>query len=844
MPIIRENFPRMKAPGGTEVIKANIVENGGFEIADPLAGGVPKYYPFIITADVILNASYQDDAHSGSYGYYLSVKATDQTAKTENAYRFLGRDGNIPYLEQGIILNLWYKMKANPDILNGGSAYCRITVQTSSYSYYLNYYFSANSLPGNNTFFAYFDARVPIGSWVNLHRNLTQDFIDAFGIPIDSNTCAFYLYFYITSPINPTGATELLIDDTSLVNSSSYDFLHLNGDFEYGTGQYWTNTNRSPSSIRLTSLDYREGNRAANLTVSTKRPSSYSYTSLIKYTFTSWSGYYDGLYVNKPDDLVLNFDWKFSNHTISGSNPQYAFALLHFGNMTKSIDIYFCLGTNTGDLHYSNYSSSTYQLIVLGAPGYELTNTWHHFSIDIFTLLDSLNLKNLCFYQLEYYLYLYSESYTYANLLVDDLQFITYPAADPGFENCFDWLSNNGLITWYSTSAEYTNRTEDAHSGFYAANISSYNNKYYQYCYRRTFLHVEHNLYTDFWWKINKLIIDGNAYSSIKFIINETNIVNYILGSAASSSFVNTSTNVFYFVENFNMTGNWNNLFRNVSNDVFDAFGENNWYIIGIELGSYATGNSVVETIYDDIQFVRDIQPPEINNPTVSPSEPEYYDSIVFSIEAIDNFAVQEVIFYYRLNGLSWQEESMTFQGTAYQVTLPPLDWNTEVEYYFFAVDSHGFSSFLGSDVNPYQIIIRDSVNPELNIQAPVLTTINGTVQFNVTGSDIGSGIGSFEVDVNGTLLYSGATIENVTWNTEQLENGKYSITFILRDNAGNEAIQTYTYTVSNPVPWTKQVANFFKQWWPYLTAGAGGLIIGILTIVIVVKVRKKKCAT
>ncbi|MHA1761967.1 MAG: GGIII-like transmembrane region-containing protein, partial [Candidatus Heimdallarchaeota archaeon] len=41
-----------------------------------------------------------------------------------------------------------------------------------------------------------------------------------------------------------------------------------------------------------------------------------------------------------------------------------------------------------------------------------------------------------------------------------------------------------------------------------------------------------------------------------------------------------------------------------------------------------------------------------------------------------------------------------------------------------------------------------------------------------------------------------------------------------------------------------KQVANFFKQWWPYLTAGAGGLIIGILTIVIVVKVRKKKRAT
>jgi len=842
MPQIKEISPRMKGPGGTELVKANIMENGGYELANP-SDGAPMYYAYHVSADEMLNASYQDDVHSGSYGYYLSVKATEQSSKTINAYRFLGLDSNNAYLNQGITLDLWFKVKANPDILGGGSARCRITIQTSTYNYYLDYYFSTNSLPANSTFFANFDVRASVGSWMNLHRNITQDFIDAFGIPIDSSMWAFYIYFYITSPINPTGATELLIDDTSLVNRTSYDFLYQNGDFELGNGQYWTNMNRSPASVRLTPLDYTEGNRAANLTVSTKRDFSVSYVSLSKYTFSSWNGYYDGLYMKNPNDVIVEFDWKFINHTVSGSNQQYAFTFLHFANRTKSIDIYFCLGSNTGNLVYTNYSSSNYQLIVLAANEYKSTNTWHHFRIDVSAILTALNLKNLCFYQLEYYLSLYSQQKTHSNLLVDDLQIITYPSGDPGFENSFDWLSYNGLITWYSTDAKYSNRTEDAHNGLYAANISSYNNQYLQFCSRKTFLHVEQqNLYTDFWWKINKLTIGGNAYSRIKLLVNGTKSVNYILGSTAASSFLNDSNNVYYYVKNFNTTGTWNNLFRNVSNDIFSVFGENNWFITDIELGSYATGTSVVETIYDDIQFIRDIQPPEFINPAVSPPEPEYYEPITFSIEVIDNFAVQEVIFYYRLNGQSWQAQSMTLQETSYQVTLSPLNYNTEVEYYFFAIDIHGFNSSLGSDLNPYQITIKDLTEPELYVEAPVIPTINSTVQFNVTGSDAGSGIGSFEVDVNGTILYSGATIENVViWNTEEFENGFYIITFVLTDNAGNEAIQTFSYTVSNPIPWTEQVVNFFKQWWPYLTAGAGGLIVAILTIAIVVKVRKKK---
>jgi len=121
---------------------------------------------------------------------------------------------------------------------------------------------------------------------------------------------------------------------------------------------------------------------------------------------------------------------------------------------------------------------------------------------------------------------------------------------------------------------------------------------------------------------------------------------------------------------------------------------------------------------------------------------------------------------------------------------------------------------------------------------------LNGTIIFNITDAyDLGSGIATFEIIINGTIVYDETTFPaSYAWDTEIYDNIDYQVIFRIEDNAGNIVEINLEYTIYNPPTGWETFKAFMIKWGPYIGGGAGALLIGILVIVIVVR-RKKRIA-
>ena len=90
-------------------------------------------------------------------------------------------------------------------------------------------------------------------------------------------------------------------------------------------------------------------------------------------------------------------------------------------------------------------------------------------------------------------------------------------------------------------------------------------------------------------WRLDRISSASFTYNYIAMRLDSgIRNVNYILGKSGSVTYTNSSSQCFYYVDGFNLTGIWTNLFRNVSNDVYSAFGINDWNITQIGIISYS----------------------------------------------------------------------------------------------------------------------------------------------------------------------------------------------------------------------------------------------------------------
>ncbi|NHJ32582.1 MAG: hypothetical protein FK732_06950 [Asgard group archaeon] len=836
-----------EAGPGFENVKGNIMRDGGFEEINAYGG--PEHYWYGGSGYQFSNASYKDDVHGGLYGLYYGAKGTDQFYTEARTSRYLPYIPERAYLIQDISLDVWIKPKANPDISTDAiaQAYLELRVNSGSGTYRLYYCFSKQDFSfSNDTDEAYFDVREPIGSWFNLQRNVTLDL--EVGIPTATIDSSFYvenIYFTAVSPRNPTGFVEVLVDDVVISNVSAFNYLEINGDFEDGNGGWWSSNNYGPSSTKLSYDDYTQGLSSLNLTASAYfDDGSSSYQNVYKNLATG-SFNPDTYYPLAPGDFVINFDWKYSD-TENGGNNQDAYYYISLENDTMYAYLYFMLGEDSDSVTSGNITDPSYFQRYYLAPSFGSRNTWEHFSLDLFEILQIENLQNIVPYYNGWGIDAGEEQNCTVTLLVDDYNIITDPLGDPSFEQAEDWLPNDPLNSWSSQSHDYVNRTTDAHSGTYACNATSYGGIGNTYCYRYSYFQIEANLYTDFWWRLDTLSGPNPGYSYIYLTLDNSYYMYYILGVTPSSSLINSSNTVFYYVANQNQTGIWNNLFRNVQYDAFEAFGDANWNITEIRMGNYAVGTTTVSTIFDDLYFVRDIAGPVITGLAQSPPEPQYGEAVTIEVDVTDNVDVFAVEMFYKIGAGSWIGVPMTNTvDIHYEAVIPAQDYNTVIQYYFIAYDIYGFDTPLGSALAPFEYTVADFIDPILDVERPLTTEpIIGDVIFNITGEDPGSGIALFEISIGTETVYSDAIVPaDYLWHTTYLDNGNQTIVFSLEDNAGNIAVLELEYNIDNLIPWYVRAKTFLKKWYPYISAGAGVLIVGSFTLAIVIRVRRRRKA-
>ncbi|NHJ87321.1 MAG: hypothetical protein FK734_17790, partial [Asgard group archaeon] len=522
--------------GGEEYVKTTINQNSGFESA--YGNGIPEDYSYWVTGYQFVDAEYQDLVHGGSYAGLCRAKGTEQGAATAEAYRtFNSYTSGYPILVQGITLDFWIYSHPNPDTY--GVHYFSVRVYTGSTNRYMNYYIAANSVqPNTSSTTVYFDLRdTPSGSWQNIQRNLTYDYESFFGTP-SPTTYAYYIYFRTQSPIYPTGYSEMVFDDVSATNSTGFEYL-LNGDFESGTGSYWTGSNYGPGTIYQTD-DHTEGSKAINMTSNPYYQNSYSRT----YLGTEFG--YGGsppiaYYPNEPGKLIFEVDWKYSDGP-GGGYDQLAYMYISGYNISHSFECYVMFGQGLDEVPDWNYTSSTYIGIVIKADGFGERDTWKHFTLDMYDMLAEIGFLSLTFNFAAFYTYGGPNADQKVELLIDDFRVISYPNGDPSFEEDWGWTGANPIISWEGDSNHlYTNLTADSHSGANAANLTSYLGPRTAAIGRPMYYQIPENLYTDFWWRLDAMPTGTIAYANYQFTFEGGYNLYYIIGSNENYNPSNTS---------------------------------------------------------------------------------------------------------------------------------------------------------------------------------------------------------------------------------------------------------------------------------------------------------------
>ena len=378
------------------------------------------------------------------------------------------------------------------------------------------------------------------------------------------------------------------------------------------------------------------------------------------------------------------------------------------------------------------------------------------------------------------------------------------------------------------------------HSGNYAVNTTTFNSYGNAYVYRDMYLPVKNNLFTDFWWKLDHITNTAADYSIIYFELNYSYYIYYVLGRSSSSTFSNSTSSTYYFVDNCNVTGTWNNLIRDVATDCYDAFGNSDWIITETRLQSvcYNSGGKVT-TLFDDIYFVRDTTPPDISSVTIQET-PVYYEETVVEITANDLLhPITEVVLSYQNDSIWYPILATQIDENTYTAVIPQFDYGTAIEFYVEAFDTLGYNNTDNNSGSYYSFTVADDIDPELLIFGPAENeTLVGQIVFYIESLDIGSDIKEMSIVIDETSLYNGTAIDLYTLDTTLYADGVHTISVSVEDYAGNSIEVERELTIDNPAPVLVVLGNLFN-WGTLVGAGLVGLGIGIFFLVRFIKLRK-----
>ncbi len=777
---------------GEDHLVTNVAENPSFEVVGNL--GQPADWGYYSTSYKYQNITYQDDVYADSYSALIRAKGEQQSTQ---AYinQFMPSEPNRPHINEGITLDFFWKAASMPTLQGSNRLYVYFQLHDSVSGQYRDMYYVllyGNWYPGNGTNYVYVMDNGTVGSWNNGFIDVTAAYTESFGAPT-STAYVRMCYFYAVSDQGETDFVDLLIDNTQLRNSTSYNFLQ-NSDFE-GVGM-WSYSNEAPGYIMATTALKTDGERSMNLTVASMSHSSSSYAFA-----EEWIGYYEGLAINAPGEGSIEFDWMYSDVAGGGTGQQSHF-VIYFENLSYYCQIIYHLGSDTD---FFSYTNSTYQKHIM-TPGFGTRDVWHHFAVDLYELVIEFNLTIGVFDDMYWDASSGSQENSSLNLFVDDFKLITYPAYDPGFEQDWYWSTGNSIVGWYRTGSSYPyqNITTDSHSGDFAANLTVWEGPETS-VYRSQFVPLSPNHYTDFWWRLDYVNGESYAIGEIRLEFETDSgddFLHYVLGASAGSGFTNQSNHVYYLVDEFNQPGVWTNLVRNPWNDLTDYYGSKQWNLTQIRMNADSSLGSNISILFDDMHFVVDTHAPVISSVTRETASPMYYDPVLISAQATD-IALDKVMLAF--NNGSWYSVEMIYTGARYEAWITPAPYGTDVAFAVVANDTGGLLTWEDNSGLDYHYTPSDDVNPTVVIDLPWEDQViddQFSIEVTVDDPDAGSsGVDYVEIWDGSTLL---GTIPSSPWvldvDSWLLVNGTHNIQAIVYDVAGNSDSDDVTITVDNDV--------------------------------------------
>ena len=791
-------------------LKANTLENPSFEDWDV---DRPEGYNDAYASEYRhVSFTYHGPGITGIYAGKVEVEATSYATASNYLYQdWTTLDNTV--IEPGITLTFDWNTLANPDM--GSNGYIYVEVNTLGSAAANLYYVLSHGTWGlsNGSIDTYILMNDTLNQWNSFDRNITEDFLEAYG-SISSIQYINRIWFRSYSPIDASGIMEIAYDNIVLTNGTFSGWIK-NGDFETGVSTPWYYAD-TPRGYIGQSLDSPDATHSLNLSVPVN-----TYGGLgDAYVYKSYP-YPGGFFASEPEMFIVDFDWKYSDSAGLGSQ-QYAEIQLCFRNESDNYYLHFDMGTHN-DQPIGFNSSTRFRYMV---PEAGVRDTWEHSTLDLYEYMTAVGLQDVALY----YLMIYVRNNRLGasvTLLVDNLQFITYPTGDPGFEE--DWYDSAmtpfaGWPQWLGETGVIS-RSTDAFIGTYACNLTVENSDSAGVS-RYLYHYLNPSDLTNFSWRLDE-IGDIYSYAHIEIEFSNGNSLIYVLG-AGSSYAPNNSSNLHRILPSgYNEVGTWNHLVVNLTAHVTEAFGY--WsgvYINRIKLITFASPGQRVSILYDDMQFI-DGAPPVVDLVSFLPSTPMYYDDVEVWIWAYDDRTGIDYVYVDYFDGTSWYGLPATETISNYTVTIPSYPYGTTIMFQIIAVDNGGVGITDNNGGAMYSYFVDDDVDPGIVITSPFnMSEIETYTVVGVSTGDLGSPIDRVEFRLDTTLFATDYTATySVPFYPLDFSLGLHIINATSYDAAGNSAsdhivvnlIDITTPTIDSPtnVTFDEGESGYSIEWSP-----------------------------
>ncbi|MGY5881915.1 MAG: Ig-like domain-containing protein, partial [Candidatus Thorarchaeota archaeon] len=771
-------------------LRMNVVPNPSFEDWDAPNSG-PDDWDTRSSGYTYGDPTYTGSIKHGNYaGFVESQAGTNMPASSPLIAQ--PDTTQFPYLRHGLSLSLdWYTI-ANPNLIDGARLFVMLWTRNTTGNYRtMNYYLSIRSGSyTNSSDTCNYILNDTIGSWHTFDRNITEDYIAAFGLSDFSNTTYITdFYFYASTPTGSTDLMQAVVDDVSMYNSS-YSGWIVNGDFEMGTDSDWTVYCNSLTTISQ-STDFTDDSHSLNMSII---GIGGGYTRLERYY-----QYWERFVALEPESNILSWDWKYSDTDGAGLN-QWSYLRISFGNASiYDLNIYMGRGN---DYMGSNFSDE----VSIRAPGFGNRDTWQHSEIDLYEVANEIGFYNLTISTIRFETS-YSGTFPDATLevLIDNLKMVTHPLANPTFEYLDPYGYYDPFLGWWrnSNNGEVTQSTV-AHNGLYSANVTIEDGTDGIYRHDLNFK-FDPALFIDFWWRLEDIQEGGSTYARIDFEFLEggggNRHISYVLGKSSTHATDNDTTWKYILVDGFNQTGTWTRLFRNITADIENTYltSADDWTTYQITVAASAPAGMRTSLLVDDLHFI-DATPPIVSAVTVESTPVYYAETYIRTITSDVRPGVSQVMINYTSTGwISWNTIIGVYnESDWYDVYIPARPYGLVVEFYVIVTDGCGLQTIDDNSGSFYSYTVGDDIEPTLTIDNPANNTAQeGLLAITATAEDFATGIEyvSFNIDSSGPISdYTYPYSQN--WNLDDASLGLHFIIITAYDNAGNSVSKIHYITV------------------------------------------------